>query len=528
MNGRAARAPVPPALGVALPALSGLLLAAATPPMVAPALPFLALVPLAVHLRRLPDDARGAAASVGAGMVVGALQHGWGLRWLPFTLAAVAGWTVGWAAFVAVLAVLAALTGGAAWAAHRLMVGPRALPPALALPLAWVALEWGLAHLPFGLAFPWTPLGLGLARWPGTIGAAELVGISGVTVWLACVNGLVAGAIEGGEGAGAARSSRRVVFGAGALVLALGPVAWGYARAATIDASGASRPVGGVTVIALDVPPSAADPAWTASAVGAAVHALDDVPARSTDLVVLPEMILALDPTSPAGVAQVGRLRVASARIGAPILVGALGGTDAAAFNSAVLVGEGGIGSFRADKRRLVPGVERSAGIHAPWLAPVESGGYVAGTTFPVAAVGSLRAGVLICYEVAFGADARTLVRNGANTLVALTSDAWFGAGGAARPAAIAQQMAHLTIRAVETRTGAVRSSNGGPAAVIGPSGHELSRAAPGVTVGFIAQVAGPTLFVRTGDLAGPGATLGLIVLLAWSLPRRNRHDSSI
>ncbi len=82
----------------ALPVASGLLLAASTPPAPSPILPFIALVPLAILLRRLPDDPRGAFAAVGAGMVAGALQHAWGLRWLPFTLGAVAGPATGWVA----------------------------------------------------------------------------------------------------------------------------------------------------------------------------------------------------------------------------------------------------------------------------------------------------------------------------------------------------------------------------------------------------------------------------------------------
>ncbi len=510
----------------ALPVASGLLLAASTPPAPSPILPFIALVPLAILLRRLPDDPRGAFAAVGAGMVAGALQHAWGLRWLPFTLGAVAGPATGWVAFAAVLAVLAGLTGVAAWATHRLTAGPNGLPPAFALPFAWVGLEWALAHLPFGLAFPWTPLGLGLARWPATLGVAELVGIGGVTAWLALVSGLVAEALDTAP----ARALRAVGLWACALVLAFAPVWWGYMRAARLDGFAASMPVGRVTALALDVPPSATDPAWARTSVAAAERALASVAPGSTDLAVLPEMVLALDPNTPAGNALVERLRVQSERIGAPILVGALGGDDARAFNSAMLIGADGIGAFRADKRRLVPGVERTSAVHAPWLAPVEAGGYDAGEGFPVALAGPLRAGVLICYEVAFGADARRLVRNGANTLVALTSDAWFGGGSGARSAGIAQQMAHLTVRAVETRTSAVRSSNGGPAALIGPSGLELSRAAwPSETAaaGVVPEAPVPTLFVRTGDVTGPVAAMCLVALLVLTIPRR-RHDSSM
>ena len=105
-------------------------------------------------------EARAALSAVHAGMLAGVVQHGWGLRWLPFTMTAVAGPAAGWFVFAAVLAVLAGATGAAAWGTHRLLAGRHPLPVALALPITWTALEWVLAHLPFGLAFPWAPSGL--------------------------------------------------------------------------------------------------------------------------------------------------------------------------------------------------------------------------------------------------------------------------------------------------------------------------------------------------------------------------------
>ena len=509
-----------------LPLASGIMLAAATPPALSPLFPFVALVPLAVHLLRTRMDGRATLEAVGGGMLTGAVQHGWGLRWLPFTLTAVAGPVVGWLAFAAVLAALAACTGAAAWGVHRLLTGPRPLPVALALPVTWTALEWGLAHLPFGLAFPWTPLGLGLARWPETLGLAELIGVGGVSAWLACVNGLMAGAVVRASASVRAGMRPALPFAAAAMLVALLPVAWGFARARAFDRGLVAAPVGRVAALALAVPPTASDPAWTATAVDAAVRALEGVSGGAADLVVLPEMILALDPASPAGAFQVERLRIHTDRLDAPLLVGTLGVEGSRAFNSAVLLSVGESIGFRADKRHLVPGVERASAVRAPWLAPSPapggSQGYAPGEGWPVAVAGPLRVGVLLCYEVAFGSDARALVRNGANAFAALTSDAWFAGGSGARAAGIAQQMAHLTVRVVETRTGAVRSSNGGPAALLGPSGREEGRTAPGVLAGVVHSAPDPTLFVRMGDFAGPLAVLTLLLLLAATL--RGQH----
>ena len=505
-----------------------MLLAAGTPPALSPLVPFLALVPLAVHLARLPAGARGGADALAAGVLTGAVQHGWGLRWLPGTFAAVAGPLVGLAGSAAALAALAAITGAAAWACHRLLVGPASVSLGFALPLAWTALEWILAHLPLGLAFPWAPLGLGLTRWPELLGIAELVGVGGVTAWLAAVNGLLAAAVlraapGGGAHPGGSRWSTAVLAPAAvALLLALLPVAWGGWRAGRLDTS----PTGTVAALALELPTGGPAPARAAATPDAAARALAAVEPGGLHLVVLPEMALPLAPDSPGGTAAVGRLRALAVRAGAPLLTGALRRGSEGVFNSVLLVSAEQSpdhpGAFVADKRRLVPGVERGSAVRAPWLAPAGSGGYAPGASWPVAAVGPLRGGVLVCYEVAFAGDVRRLILSGANLLIALTSDAWFAGGAGGRRAGIAQQLAHLSMRAVETRTGAVRASSGGPAALVGPDGAIEPEAAPGAASGVVRAATRPTLFVRTGDLAGPLSTF--LVLLALAGGAHGRH----
>ena len=493
--------------------LSGALLAAATPPALSPVLPFLALVPLAAHLARLP--ARGGVLAVEAGALAAAVQHGWGLRWLPGTLTAIAGPAVGGAASLAVLLTLSAFGGAAAWSAWRLLRAR--VPLAAALALAWTALDWTLAHLPFGLAFPWAPLGLGLARWPAAVGIAEWVGVNGLTTWMAVVNGLVASALVGRLREGTPRPHATLPVLAGALLVALVPVAWGLHRARTL----ATVAAGEVAVLALDVPADA-PPELRAAA---ALTALERVPARARppELVALPEMALPLEAASSAGRAALARVRGESRRLGAPILVGALIVRAGAEYNSALLVGGA---PFRADKRRLVPGAERGIAAAPPWLAP--GAGYEPGRGWPVLRAGRLRAGVLLCYEVAFAEDARRLVRGGARALVALSSDAWFGGPSAAagamlgvREAGIAQQLAHLTLRVVETRTAGVRSANGGPAAVVEPTGRQRLRRTGGALHAELRAVPGLTLFVRIGDWLGPGAAL--LLVLALTLPPMRR-----
>lgn len=517
---------------LAAPTLTGIMLAAGTPPSLSPVIPFVALVPLAVHLARLPPERAGRHA-FGAGALAAAIQHGWGLRWLHGTLVAIAGGFNGSATFALVLVAMAGIGGAAAWCVRALLNGPGRVPLAIALTSAWTAFEWGLAHLPLGLAFPWAPLGLALAAWPEALGALELVGVHGVTAWLALVNGLVAAAVVDATAVLKRYDSSRwrpaLALGAAAL-LAVGPVVWGVWRSGTLDSPVQAQ----ISVLTLDVSPTGAPLARARDAVAATEAALARMQG-SPDLVVLPEMALPLDVDAPETRPLIDRLRTQAERLGAPVLAGVRAHDERGRpLNSAVLIGGT---PFRADKRRLVPAAERGGPRFLPaWLAPA-AGGYVPGRGWPVLEAGPLRAGVLICYEVAFSEDARRLVRDGAAGLLVISSDAWFG--GLGRDAGIAQQIAHVKLRAIETRTGVARSANGGPAVVVDPSGRVRqvlsaqrrpadgagieSPAAAALTTQLRAFAA-PTLFVRTGDWVGPAAALALALTLVRGHRRRGQR----
>jgi apolipoprotein N-acyltransferase len=63
----------------------------------------------------------------------------------------------------------------------------------------------------------------------------------------------------------------------------------------------------------------------------------------------------------------------------------------------------------------------------------------------------------LICYEDIYPSLARLSALGGANVLVVVTNNGWFGEGGAAY-----QHAAHSVLRAVETRRPVLRCGNGG------------------------------------------------------------------
>lgn len=107
-----------------------------------------------------------------------------------------------------------------------------------------------------------------------------------------------------------------------------------------------------------------------------------------------------------------------------------------------------------------------------PFLAPlVENvGDFSPGKIEKPLLAGKIKAGSLICFESIFPDISRKWVNNGANMLVNLTNDAWYG-----RSSAPYQSMAMTVYRAVETRRGLVRSANTGISGFVDPLGNVLA-----------------------------------------------------
>src|SRR6185436_9141029 len=74
--------------------------------------------------------------------------------------------------------------------------------------------------------------------------------------------------------------------------------------------------------------------------------------------------------------------------------------------------------------------------------------------------------GVLICYEDTDSELARRLRRDGADFLVNISNDAWFGLSE------LDQHFVAARFRAIENRVGVVRSGNNGITGVIDPLGR--------------------------------------------------------
>lgn len=184
-------------------------------------------------------------------------------------------------------------------------------------------------------------------------------------------------------------------------------------------------------------------------------------------------------------------------------------------WNSAYVVSDGEIRG-RYDKLRLVPFGEyvplRKVLFFAEKLVH-EVGDFRFGTN-DEPLQGVWRYGPAICYEVVYPAIPAQQVRNGAELLVTITNDGWFG-----RTAAPWQHLHQARLRAVETNRYLLRAATTGVSALVDPTGRivdSLGMEQQGVILGSAAARTGKSVYVRFGDWFAAGSVIAVLAAIAW------------
>ena len=146
-------------------------------------------------------------------------------------------------------------------------------------------------------------------------------------------------------------------------------------------------------------------------------------------------------------------------------------------LNSAVFLAPDGRLSGRYDKVHLVPFGEFVPPLFG-WINKIssEAGDYAAGERIVVFPLDGHTAGAFICYESAFGDHVRQFVDQGAQVLVNLSNDGYFG-----RSAAREQHLLLVRMRSAENKRWILRSTNDGITAAVDPAGIVRDRFKPDV-----------------------------------------------
>ena len=124
--------------------------------------------------------------------------------------------------------------------------------------------------------------------------------------------------------------------------------------------------------------------------------------------------------------------------------------------------------------------------------------------------------GVLICFEIIFPDLCRRFVKRGANFLVTITNDAWFG-----RTSAPYQHFSIATFRAVENRVFIARAANTGITGFIDPKGRILKEGGiftEEAVNGTIRLSSQKTFYTLYGDVFAWICSAFSIFLLAYAL----------
>lgn len=493
---------------------STLLFAIAFPPfpLLVPA--FFCLVPFAVALARRADQAGTVREAARIGFWFGMLGYACNLYWIAIALSIFT--NLAFVGYIAALFVLAPVVAVAAMALFALRRATK-LPLSLLLPVVWVASEVVLNYMS-DLSFPWLPLGLALSRTPVLAQMADLSGVRGLSFLIAAVNGLVADAwlLRGQRSAIAKRLVASVVI----VAAMAGYGAWRMKTTQLL-------PLAPVAIVQPNIPQ---DEKWQAQNQSHIIETLDEITRKrladhDAKLVLWPEAAL---PGFIAEHPEWKRDLTSMARAAhTPILFGTLdivwhGPGDYEYFNAAMLADSTGtIGSQPAYRKSyLVPIVERVPFVNPRWFAHLKYfGGYGRGQNTDPFVLSFGKVGVLICYESIFPQRSREFRRKGANLIVNITNDAWFG-----KSLAPYQHEAHLALRAIENRVGIVRAANTGISAYVDPLGviHGETQLEVAASRVYDAQTTDVrTLYTRIGDWLGTLALLVTVVGLIWVRFRR-------
>ncbi len=374
-------------------------------------------------------------------------------------------------------------------------------------PVIWVAMEFLRTHWLTGV--PWNLLGYALAKHPALIQIATATGVYGVSFLLAGVNAILLAFWW-------ARTVRARVSWA-AVALALVVLVALQARLPAVN------PAERALLVQTNIPETTQyEPNWVLNHQAELLElyrltnraATEESP-RPT-LVIWPEVPAPFyfhhDPVFRAQMIALAQATQSYLLVGIVDYRKDATGRDRP-YNSAVMLAPSGELVGQYDKMHLVP-----FGEYVPyrwllgWIGRVvpELSDFAPGTTRTLVPTPQGRAAVLICYEAIFPGEVRSLVARGAELLVNISNDGWFG-----QSAAPEQHFEMARLRAVETRRYLLRATNSGITAVIDPYGRVLDQARREQRLVFPASFAARTertFYVRFGDWF---AWLCLVVALA-------------
>src|SRR5689334_9558442 len=507
--------PVLPGLGfrAALAVASGLLLASAFPSMDWEPLAWFGFVPLLYAIR-----GRSPANAFRLGWLTGFVFYLATTYWVGYTIRHYTSLPLPIIVGIVVIMAAALACYHGAFAAGLRVFERSGRDVVWLAPALWVTLEWLRGW--FFIGFPWGALGYSQYRFHDLVQIAEVTGVYGVSAVLVLFNVVVAEVLrERG------RDVRRLLPGLVTVTVLLVVLpALGRWRVATL----AREPVKGSMRVGLAQGNVEQDRKWDPTFQDETMRRYRtltlDAAQAGARLVVWPET------AAPFFFQEPGERRdevlelAAEART--PLLIGSPAfrrtPTGLEQRNRAYLIAPTGEQVAQYDKIQLVP-----FGEYVPFrqvLFFVDQVVNAIATLAPgedatVFSVPEGRFGVLICYEGVFPALTRRFVDGGADFLVNITNDAWYG-----RTSAPYQHLVQASFRAIENRVPLVRAANTGISAVVDADGRIRWQGPLFEALDHVDQVSWPgvrTVYTRFGDVFAWACALASAAAIGVGLARR-------
>ena len=340
------------------------------------------------------------------------------------------------------------------------------------IPSLWVSLELIRATALTG--FPWCLLGHTQFNRLGLIQIADLLGVYGISFLIILSNALIYRLFFG-------RTSpvkRRLGWEAlGFTVLLLSTLVYGQYRLGEVpDTSTAKRTIK-VSVIQGNIEQSMKwDPTFQEETIRTYQRLTRSTSGFKPDLTVWPETAMPFffqeDHPFSTQVHEITSEAASTLIFGSPAYQRGPDGIKY--FNRVYLLSDSGQISGYYDKHHLVPfGEYVPLKRFLPFIHRLvqAAGDFTSGEKIKPLGPSHLSSGILICFEVIFPELARTQTREGAEVLVNLTNDAWFG-----KTSAPYQHLSMAVFRAVENRRPLIRAANTGFSALINSKGKIIER----------------------------------------------------
>jgi apolipoprotein N-acyltransferase len=504
---------------VALAALAGALLALSFPKFGHPACAWIALVPLYVALSGWtgrPGPLPGTTAVRGAflGLVTSLVFFCGTLYWtgpvlvtfggLPAPLGVVS---------VLLLSLYLGLYNAAGTAALGVILRRYGAAGLWLAPMGWVSGEYLRGTLLSG--FPWVVIGDSQVDVLPVAQVASVVGVYGVSLLVAFVNGALAYALVGPP-----RLRVRTIAGTAAALLCV--AVWGAWRVAegSLTRQGSSIRIG---LLQGNIEQKDKwDPGQARRIFTTYIAMTRDAVRRGAQYVMWPESSTPFMFEEDASGGQAIRDLVAEVRV--PVLFGSdqiERGPTPHLYNAAFLVTPDRRTAAVYRKMQLVPFGEFIPLQHwISFLSPLVGGlaTFAAGESVTMLPIGDHKASTAICYEVIFPHLAREAVERGSELLTTITNDGWYGTTSAPY-----QHFALASMRAIEQGRYLVRAANTGISGAVDPYGRVVAKSAIFEQTGLVVDVRflqGRTIYSRIGDVAAY-ASLAITVLALVAGGRR-------